>query len=1434
MFVPQRLLRPKLVPAGVAWAGARLRLAVLVLTQLVAPPTVSSQTSSSPREVTQTLSSPRFRLDQWRTEDGLPGEAISFLSAGGDGYLWMVASGLATRFDGQRARPLHPDGANQAERVRAILALGADSMLLLATGQNASVLRTYAGGRLVASREVEGLWVQLARDRYSRLWLGGVAGGIARLDSALVRQMPNVSVAPLYSRQGAPLAPRLYSDRFGDVWVTDGTTGRMGRLTDDSVEYVAEAPFKVLVTQPSAGEVLIAHVRGARVTVLNRRGDVLGEFPAAEARTPRLVDRRGRLWVSNTGVLEAYRAGSTEPVARVRLPDGVSVDELIEDREGNLWARTGLHGLFRIREEAVFELGRDDGIRGEEVLRISRGAAGSMLLVDLLGNSYRFVGDRLTLEYDHLAHQSGPIKASHAGAHAIARVEDGRGTRWTSFVSEAPHPYSIEGQPRDGPPIVLRSPSIAHLILEDPRRAGEFWVATKSVMRVRPYASGVDTLDRVVPVSSDDVRSMGFDQTGALWVPAPGALVRIADDTVERIVDSLIPERGTRAVYPDSSGAVWIGTYGSGLLRYKDGVVRQIRAANGLVEDIVSFIEADDAGNLWMAGNRAIHRVRVADVEAFFDGRIPRVFGVGYSRANGLTNPETSGWNGARDDRGRLWFPTFGGAVIVDPVLARTLESVPPIAHIDDVRATSDSSVSWSIENGARAVSVAASERRLEFVFSGVSLRDASGLRLRYRLDGYDDAWQDADLARRAVYGALPGGRYTFRVQAVSGGGIASSEDAVMIVNVATRFTDTPFFYVLLATTLIAVGVVGVRVRERQLLQRQAALNRLVSERTQLLSEERVQSDRARAVVASQAERLRSLVATRSRMFANVSHEFRTPLTLILGPLRDLRDGRLGALPLPAHAELDVILRSGEQLNALVDELLDIARLEVGELKLNRRPVALNQFVQRVMRGFEPLARVQDITFSIDVADADELVEFDPEHMEKVLNNLVGNAFKFSAPGGRVHVSAVVVGERAHREVVLQIEDKGLGIPADELPRIFERFYQVEGDAGRPLGGTGVGLALASEIVGLHGGTITVRSELGVGSDFEVRLPAVTGDDAAQEASSEVSAPHTGHRASGTAHTTAATAVSNGSEVWGARPQASTGEGHAEDPLPEQTTILVAEDNDGVRAYLRRHLSASYRVVEATNGRAALALARQLTPDLIISDVMMPLMDGQALLRAIRADPEIDYLPVILLTARASQDSRLDALEVGADDYVTKPFDVAELLLRVRNQLEARRRLRERATVLQPTPATKSTLVSPLASPLDTATAGEPTAVSPHAIHLPPAARESDAVALLSRLHASIAQHLDDEDFGIDELARDLNMSRSTLFRNAQEAVGHSPMDVIWGYRLDVAARWLRESDAKVNEIAYGVGFKSVPHFSRKFRERFGLTPTGYRMMKAR
>jgi signal transduction histidine kinase/DNA-binding response OmpR family regulator len=531
--------------------------------------------------------------------------------------------------------------------------------------------------------------------------------------------------------------------------------------------------------------------------------------------------------------------------------------------------------------------------------------------------------------------------------------------------------------------------------------------------------------------------------------------------------------------------------------------------------------------------------------------------------------------------------------------------------------------------------------------------------------------------------------------------------------------------------------------------------------------------EQEKARTEEQAQRLVEAERLKDRFFANISHEFRTPLTLILGPTQDALDGTYGLLPSRLHSPLSLVHSNAERLLRLVNDLLDLSKLEAGAIRLRPRVQDVVAFLRSAVHAFADLARRQGITLAFEAQVATVEVSFDADALERVVYNLVSNALKFVPEGGSVRIKVGMEADADQEFVCIAVRDTGPGIPHGDLHRIFDRFYQVEEPDAYRHEGTGLGLALVRELVELHGGDVSVDSEVGFGSEFKIRLPA--GHRAAEPRLSrpgmlEVVEPEPGDDAR----------LADLSD--------------AETAPEEAPLVLVVDNNADLRSYIRRHLQPSYRVAEAKDGLAAFEQIGVERPALVICDVMMPRMDGFAFCSRLRQHPDFADLPVVLLTARADEESRLEGLQAGADAYMPKPFSSSELLVRVENLIEIRRILRSQT---------------------------EPSVVGPTPVDVP-----SVDQLFLDQMRHVVEAHLHDANFGVDWLADELALSTRQLQRKTKELMRLSAAGYIRMMRLKRADQLLRQRAGNVSEIAYMVGYRDAPYFSKLFKQTFGRAPS--------
>ncbi len=524
----------------------------------------------------------------------------------------------------------------------------------------------------------------------------------------------------------------------------------------------------------------------------------------------------------------------------------------------------------------------------------------------------------------------------------------------------------------------------------------------------------------------------------------------------------------------------------------------------------------------------------------------------------------------------------------------------------------------------------------------------------------------------------------------------------------------------------------------------------------------------------AEAEKLREMDSLKSTFFANISHEFRTPLTLILSPLEQMMSGTMKG---DCQRYYRMMYRNGKHLLGLVNQLLELSKLESGKLRLQVSQSDLPAFVKAVTYCFGSFAVQKQINFKVVVQDDPKLCFFDKDKLEKILSNLISNAFKFTSEGKQI----VVLVEMENETAIFSIVDEGMGIPQSQLPTLFERF--AKSVSSELQSGSGIGLALTKELVELHKGKIEVESEEGKGTTFRVTLPTGASHYTAAEMATEL--PTDGE----VFLRTAIPALEP--------PLAQYGQGMAEVlSADSKPLLLIVEDNPDVRSYLLEQFAGQYLVLEADNGKSGLRQALEKTPDLIISDIMMPEMDGKEFCRLLKTNEKTSHIPIIMLTALVQQHDRITSLELGADDYLIKPVNIRELIIRAANLIESRKKLHDHYR------STFRTFSSSI-----------------------PVTAQSVDVLFLKKVRDAIEANLDDENFSVVGLSLQVGMSRSQLHRKLSALTGFSPNEVIRNMRLERAKELLKKKAGNASEVAYKTGFNSPAYFSKCFKDYFGITP---------
>lgn len=917
-----------------------------------------------------------------------------------------------------------------------------------------------------------------------------------------------------------------------------------------------------------------------------------------------------------------------------------------------------------------------------------------------------------------------------------------------------------------------------HLLHKD--RSGRLWFNSEKGIHDRydPATDGFIHLDhRKIDHYNND--TLLAEKQGEIWFPTRKGLLRVVPPFSRVSSHTFVPEHTLlyTGIREDSSslnsdwikavcfskyhepGTMWLATIGGGLNKMVKAPVRgsdavEIRfehftESDGLCNNNILGILEDRSGYLWLSTMNGLSR---------FDPRTESF--INFYKNDGLPDNQFSWADPCTGPSGGMIFASPYGVVAFHPdsmqinmdvprviITSLMINNTPVVPGKDapfnrDIRYVDEMELDYN-------------ENFLSFGFAALNYEDPERNQFRYTLEGLDRDWIHSGTRRYAEYTDLRPGRYTFRVTGSNNSGVWNPVGTSLEITIRR-----PPWYSWWAFTVYGLILAGLILWARAMILNRA-MTRRAMEVGRLEKEKVVELDRAK-----------------SRFFANISHEFRTPLTLIMGHIDDL-EGQSGDEVRVKRPVLAVLRRNARRVLLLINQLLDVSKLENHALQPELIKGDFSAWIRVLVSSFQSLADSRGIQFSSQIDDHGSPVCFDPDKTEKIVTNLLSNAFKFTSEGGMVTFCFQFVGgqEEGIEYAEIGISDTGRGMEKEQLSKIFDRFYQVESSDTRDAEGTGIGLSLVKELVELLQGTIDVQSEPGKGSRFTVILPV-----------SEACFPGQQIRESGAAGV-----------PFALEPDEEPGDDDAFSPeeLDHDKVILVVEDNPDLRKYIGEQLSDEYRMLEAQNGQAGLELARKHLPDLVITDLMMPVMDGTAMTRQMKSDPLTNHIPVIMLTAKADKQSKLEGLGTGADDYIVKPFDRDELRARVSNLVRQRERLREN-----------------------------------FAMNFFGGKDRKDASAQYSMLKDIMEvfdRNLSDPEFSMSDLAEALHLTRSYLFRKVGSITGTTPNELLRMVRMKRAAHLLRNTRKNVSEIMYEVGMKNPSHFAVSFKKYFGVNPAEYR-----
>ena len=819
-------------------------------------------------------------------------------------------------------------------------------------------------------------------------------------------------------------------------------------------------------------------------------------------------------------------------------------------------------------------------------------------------------------------------------------------------------------------------------------------------------------------------------------------------------------------ILKDTNQDIWIATTKGGLFRLDKqlNLINNYQKENGLSESYINSLSADKNGDIWVVTVKEIYKLDRT--------------GNKFERIKPIDCPTqeyTLYANNCVSGDGTLYFPGTKGILAINPRKVITNPNIPPIYITsvlinkqEDTEGKADANQEILPLQYNNNIVLDANQDNIIIRYSALNFIRSEANSYAYMMEGADRSWHMIGNRREAYYSNLAPGKYTFRVKAANNDGIWNPEEATLLITVNPPFYKTWWAYLVYLCLLSAIVILIIRRQHNKHEQeREAKYKQLEQDKMNELHEERM------------------------RMFTNFSHELRTPLTLIINPLNDLLQ-RVTFSPEVKDA-LQLIKKNTGRMLLLVNNLMDIQKYEAGKTVLQRTRFNFSAFIQEMYHSFESVASNREICFTLDNTLPEPFFAcYDEAEIEKVFFNLLSNAFKFTPAGGEVCIRIRQISQPdceglpmfpeqqastliENSYLFIEISDTGKGFTRKEAEKIFEPFYRAEEDIHKQVAGTGIGLSLTRSIILQHQGCIWTDSAEGKGTRFLILLP-----DTEQQETEKAEETETSHP----------------SQI--SKKVALLVE---ETETRHKQTVMLVDDNQEVLQYLEQQLQPDYIIMKAINGKEALEQLENTFPNIVVSDVMMPEVNGLELCRRIKESQDFCHIPVILLTAKSMVSQIEEGLEAGADDYIVKPFQVSLLKARIRNLLALREKMKN--------------------------IYGESLTLKKLGMEEP----EEDNDFLTQYIDI-VKANISNQELDVSVIYQALGMSRANFYRKVKAVTGLSPIELIKNIRLEAGAKLLKESNMNVSEIAQHIGFSSRSYFARSFKAVYGMSPTEYQESK--
>lgn len=1322
----------------------------------------------------------KINFEIFSTEDGLPNSRVQCTYQDKKGWIWIGTNQGLSRFDGYKFRNFVPDPTDSSS-------INGDLVRVIKEDKHGNLLiGTEKGGLNIFDREKERFYHPLenqpeyrnktisindiSEDKNGLYWMGADSNILVLDTTGNIKTLTPNHTKPEANFEGS-FVSALEFDNYGNLWVGTNTglylynplNNEMKtfnlpyeiRGNEDIQEIYRDEEGLIWIGTYYSGLFLINPKNKSIQKIILESGD-------NRSKTVRAISQGfyGEYWIGTRGGLYKYSKskGVTDKYTHsLEEPQSLSDNSILSiflDSKWETWigTRSGLnllakgkevfHNYIAAPEEKnylnsgiIYALWTDN----EENIWIGT-EDGGINIYNPKNKTYEYL---MADENDKNSISTNCIKAF---------LDDKKGNLWVgTFLG--------------GIDIInLKTRKISHFKHEPDNfkslsdnnvwdfamnKDGEIWVATTN--GISKFNSKTNTFE-YYPELIDNQQALWieFDSNNNLWAGSPDEVIVYNKNkkTTKRF-----PEH-SRSMYEDSKNRIWIATNDKGIAIYSPftGPVTYYDENDGLVHNQALCILEDNENYLWIS---TINGLTKLDTEKnYFQN---------FSNKDGLSNNQFCYGAAYKTKSGNLLFGSVSGFNMFNPNEIISVDENVPMVFTDfkilyqsvEIGDDKKSILQKSISETDHLI-LNYNENIFSLEFAALNYVNSNKNMYTYMLEGFNDEWNTPSNDRVATYTNLNAGDYVLHVKRFIPGYPIKNNELQLNITVLPPFWKTWWFLSLVILTIIFLIYSLVLF----FINREKIKGQLVVERLN-------------------ARKLHELDMLKLEFFTNISHEIRTPLTLILGPLNKIRNNEVSKEEI--NDNLDLVYRNANTLDKLISQLLDFRKLQTGFLKLNLTETDIVEFIRNLVYSFNDFAAEKKINLKFNTVNKHLIAVFDQDKVKKIINNLLSNALKYTAPGGSVSVFISLVfnheekntkpNEQDKQYIEITVKDTGRGIPQQNIGKVFNRFFQSKEEDGET--GTGIGLALVKELVKLHKGEIFVTSKTGVGSKFTIRIPYIPNLQL--------------HR----------NEIEVAPEESQSYPIPADYEYDENNVISDEKIMLVIEDNVDVRHFISSHFKSTYRVLTAKNGQEGWEIALKTIPDIVISDILMPVMNGYQLCKRIKSDERTSHIPVILLTAMHSKENEIKGLTTGADDYITKPFDLSVLQAKVENILSIRESLKQKYTgtvILEP----KNVEIT------------------------------SQDEKFLQRAIQIVEENISDNKLGIEEFSKMVGLSRMQLYRKIQALTDMTVKEFIRHIRLKRAAQLLLQHKMNISEVAYEVGFIDLTYFRKCFKREFGMSAKEY------